>query len=379
MSHVTDGELHALLDGALGDADPQVAARVEEHLASCGDCRSRLEAARALRERAGELLATTLPGADAIPTFEEIQRRTPRTSARPRDGTGRATRRGPLSLAWAASIAIAVTAGWAVRDSWPGPSPERFGNEADVVLAESEVADELALRESAADPDSEGRRARVAEAQTGANAADAVAADDENVGDLRAELAPAQTAELDVANEPRRQEAETPNRADESVARGAGEPVPTLPSAEKASAVATPHDLADPSQQLRKVAGPVWIRASEIDAARWLGREPVRIPGLEVGRIEITEIDGVHAVRIESVLPAGEPLWLILRPPSPVGGADAKEVSGLASEGAVAFDRRLTEADAGTASATRQLDGLAVTLIGRVAPDSLAILLSRIR
>lgn len=53
MSHVDDGQLNALLDRELDPAEQRL---VEGHLASCAQCRSRLEEARAFLVQSGQLL-----------------------------------------------------------------------------------------------------------------------------------------------------------------------------------------------------------------------------------------------------------------------------------------------------------------------------------
>src|SRR5690606_10294382 len=68
------------------------------------DCRARLDAEREIRERAGLILADAVPAHIDVPPFTAI-RREPR---RPRT----------LPLAWAASVVLAIGAGWIARDAW---------------------------------------------------------------------------------------------------------------------------------------------------------------------------------------------------------------------------------------------------------------------
>ena len=58
MSHVDDGKLNALLDGEL---NPNDARAVEAHLSACGECRRRLEEARAFLRETGALLESLGP------------------------------------------------------------------------------------------------------------------------------------------------------------------------------------------------------------------------------------------------------------------------------------------------------------------------------
>lgn len=62
MSHVDDGQLNALLDGELPAAEARA---VESHVATCADCRRRLEEARSFLDEANSLLETLSPGAAA--------------------------------------------------------------------------------------------------------------------------------------------------------------------------------------------------------------------------------------------------------------------------------------------------------------------------
>src|SRR5829696_3181268 len=108
MQHVDEGQLHAYLDGELtepGD-DPR---EVERHLAGCAECQALLDGVKLLRERGRSLLADPLPV--AAPPFEEVIAR----ANRPAPKAGWLPRRA-ATLAWAASIMVALGAGWLARD-----------------------------------------------------------------------------------------------------------------------------------------------------------------------------------------------------------------------------------------------------------------------
>lgn len=118
MSHVADGELHAYLDGALDHLAPDRAEWVRSHLEECGACRARLEEERAVLERSTELLAMAAPPEAAPPPFEEIRRRA--RDLEELEGAGGSAggprrRVGPRALAWAATVVVALGAGWVVR------------------------------------------------------------------------------------------------------------------------------------------------------------------------------------------------------------------------------------------------------------------------
>ena len=104
MPHVDEGIMHAYLDGALdalheGGAlpDAMTPADVIAHLDACADCRARLNIERDIREQAGMVLRAAAPVVQA-PPIESL----------------RVTRRAPawMPYAWAASLMMAVGAGW---------------------------------------------------------------------------------------------------------------------------------------------------------------------------------------------------------------------------------------------------------------------------
>ncbi|MEJ2216689.1 MAG: zf-HC2 domain-containing protein [Gemmatimonadota bacterium] len=172
MSHVDDGLLHAYLDGALHAEDPAEAERVERHLAVCDDCRARLEAARGLRAEADALLEGATPAELDMPPFETIAARAAARATkagvpdpdRPTDagggdgvgGTPRRPRRFVVTrtLAWAASIVIALGMGWWARELayQPGGLPQASMERQEPAQGTAEVAQSLQVaRPRAAD------------------------------------------------------------------------------------------------------------------------------------------------------------------------------------------------------------------------------------
>jgi hypothetical protein len=108
MSHVDDGTLHTYLDGALDSLGSAEAARVREHLASCGACARRLEEEAAWRDEATAVLADAVPEVEDMPPFEDI--RAVAAMARSPSAGWRMKR-----LAWAASMVLALGTGWMLR------------------------------------------------------------------------------------------------------------------------------------------------------------------------------------------------------------------------------------------------------------------------
>ncbi|MBT8462086.1 MAG: hypothetical protein KJO44_06135 [Gemmatimonadetes bacterium] len=116
MPHISDGDLNAWLDGALLEgSDERKAVRL--HVDSCTDCADRLEEARELREAARGILASAIPNGTA-PNFADIQQRATAGGADSPDSGGGRWRLGWLSaqrLGWAATVVLALGAGWIGR------------------------------------------------------------------------------------------------------------------------------------------------------------------------------------------------------------------------------------------------------------------------
>ncbi|HSL70651.1 MAG TPA: zf-HC2 domain-containing protein, partial [Longimicrobiales bacterium] len=111
MPHVDEGQLHALLDGALPDDTAQ---HIRDHIAECAECRTRLHDEETVRTRAAQLLGIATPHAH-VPPFETVLQRAPEAI---REGS-RFRIPGPARLAWAASIILALGIGWFGRDLGP--------------------------------------------------------------------------------------------------------------------------------------------------------------------------------------------------------------------------------------------------------------------
>ncbi|HEV8381340.1 MAG TPA: zf-HC2 domain-containing protein [Gemmatimonadales bacterium] len=142
MSHVDEGMLHAYLDGELPSAER---AALEAHLAQCATCRASLAEERALLERASALLGSAQPPARAVPPFEQLRR---------------APRRSPWhvrrSFAWAASIALALGAGYLLRS--PATGPDQV--EGLLYVAENRTVQTPALEQAKAVPAAPAARAQ---------------------------------------------------------------------------------------------------------------------------------------------------------------------------------------------------------------------------
>ena len=109
MSHVDEGALHAYLDGALDELPSGRGRAIREHVATCPECAARLEEERRIREQAMAILSSPLPQVE-LPPLEELRLRAEATSP-PKASRGRRFHR----MGWAASVILAIGAGWTLR------------------------------------------------------------------------------------------------------------------------------------------------------------------------------------------------------------------------------------------------------------------------
>lgn len=110
MLHVDEGALHAYLDGALDEYPAAEAERVREHLDGCAECAARLAVERSVRSDSAAMLGLAAPDVE-MPSLEEI-RAYVRTTRPPLQTASLRMYR----LGWAASVVLALGAGWMVRD-----------------------------------------------------------------------------------------------------------------------------------------------------------------------------------------------------------------------------------------------------------------------
>ena len=120
MPHISEGQLLAWIDGAIPEGSEEGRA-LRLHIESCGDCAARLDEARGLRDDASEILASVVPRGSA-PSFEQIRQRAgaeadepPSSGSDTRGGRVRMGWLSPQRLGWAATIALALGAGWIGR------------------------------------------------------------------------------------------------------------------------------------------------------------------------------------------------------------------------------------------------------------------------
>jgi anti-sigma factor RsiW len=145
MSHVDDGILHAYLDGELG---PMERERLEGHFAACPPCRMRLTEERSLIERAQRLLDLAVPAAPtrAAPPLHGLRRRPAWWHVR-------------IPLVWAATLTLAVGAGWFLRGRTIVSPKATTANRPTVVTAPHPASVEVATAPAAEAPPVAARQA----------------------------------------------------------------------------------------------------------------------------------------------------------------------------------------------------------------------------
>ena len=114
MWHADEGALHVYLDGALDELPSGQGAAIREHIATCPECAARVEQEQRIREQAIGILSGPLLPQVELPPFEELRLRAEATSP-PKVSTGSRLHR----MGWAASVVLAIGAGWGLRG---GPS-----------------------------------------------------------------------------------------------------------------------------------------------------------------------------------------------------------------------------------------------------------------
>jgi hypothetical protein len=399
MQHVDEGLLHALLDGELAALGSGREAEVRRHLAGCAACRTRLAEEREVRDRAGALLRRGGPVGVEVPPFEALAaRRAP--ARRPRR---------VAALAWAASLVLALSAGWLARSALrpPGAAVEPLPRTASsppapapspaVPAAPGPAAEPVPERTPEPEPTVEpAPRARVAAREPGSapaaaapSAAKAQAARPSAPppGDPLGMVVPDRPA---AAAPPAPPPPPPPSPVPAVAATEAPVPGDVPGRAERAPALALARE-ADSARRRRASAdapesfapeglvvtgagatsrdstapgADAWSRVAMGEARRRLGLTPLRVPGLRVESLEAGWHRGREAVRVRQALGPDSVLSLVQ-----VRGVP--ETADWAAEPPVEQE--------GHARLLRRVGGLVVTASAPLPADSLARLLDRLR
>jgi anti-sigma factor RsiW len=355
MQHIDSGTLHAYLDNQLGDGARPGRQEIEAHLAQCPECRTSLEEAGRLRDRARGILSQSGPPQVTAPPFAEVLAR----AARQR--TSRSRR--PLAvLAWAASLVLAVTAGWYARS---------------VVIRRTQgsaVANAVATGEPAR---AAGIEARPPAAQQVAQAVPARA----DTGAARPPISagagavPSTTA-VALQNRPMADLAlpESKGQLDSAARKLAEEPQPAAaptptPAAPAPAAAEAPAMRRAAPREAQMTLAQSWVTVSPAEAARRLGGPLALIPGLPSLGTSVSGAGESAVVRTILVLGPGQTIELTQQRAVPRERALAPAAQPQA--GAAVRDE-------GVGSVTVQWEGFSVSGRALVPQDSLRKLLQRL-
>ena len=356
MQHLNEGQLHAYLDGgpqASSTAERQV---LERHLAECAECRARLEEERRVRDRARAILGAAGPVKLTAPPFEAVLER----AARKR--VSRSRIRPAVALAWAASLALALTVGWYARS---------------LVLTEG-GAGAVAMTGEAAEATAEDVRATGIQAAppAGRQLAQGAPARAETPREQAAQEPPAGAGAAAVATVPAVEDRPVANLA-AAEAKAERDTEPTLVRVAEA-----PAPSAAPAPAMRRLAQDAaapalaeqaWLSVSPVDAERRLGGPVASIPGLpSLGTSVLGTGEGAVA-RTLQVLGPGLTIELVQQRARTAEGERA-----VAARAAMPQAGRALASEPGQ-SLTVQWQGFSVTGRALLPADSLRKLLQSLR
>ncbi len=393
MSHIDEGQIHAYLDRQLEFAETAAREGFEAHVGECAECAALLEQERSFHGRAAAVLQQSEPELVEAPAFDEIvARATDRSTSASVKKLNR-TR----SLAWAASILVAVTVGWYARFSVSGPSPNEQAlqdlQEPQATLAQNEVPEV----EAAADADE--ARTGVAGAAQPAPTAPAPAPAPARQRDR------VSSTVQEAARRGFRENAGVDSGAEREVGRAVSAGRRDVPAERQqrlvADQLAAAAKTAAQSDSMVPVMAQAELRAREVadqnrfviggaaafnDDATWtdltlreaetrIGRPILIVEGLEVLRVSIASVAANASVRVVQQLPSGDSLEIVQRPVTEVdrvaGAPQARAERALAEEMAT---------DARTVSTMRVARGEVLLVLRAAVPrDSLQALSSRLR
>jgi hypothetical protein len=390
MPHLDEGLLHAYLDNALGED-------VELHLRECPECRANLEKARLLKEGADAILTGVAPVEIAMPPFEELQAKAESRGGKspPKDANttvGRLRSFNQLrSIAWAATVVLAVAVGWYARSTILESSQSRGAMEGEttgrltIPLPETDGAEtndpaepaQTSVPEEEASPGAE--LAEAAGGQVGPDVIGgiAVAADREDAlearrvstpepaeppsearelpaaplqatraGPLTASAAGANTEATAAQQELRERSRMVPQITDE---RAAAEPTVTLTAGGRGGSTEV-----------------VWTGVDETTAESILDGPVPTVEGLPVIAYATSSLDGMQVIRVSQQLDSGQRIELVIIPEADVDiAADAKK----------GMERIDAGAGAGSINTvTISEGGLRIRLTAALTTDSLRVL-----
>ena len=389
MPHLDEGMLHTYLDDALPKD-------VEFHLRDCAECRANLEKARLLKRRADTILADVAPVGIAMPSFEELQARAKARGGKVEERdivlAGRRHRSFSQlrSLAWAATVVLAVAVGWYARSTILESDSGQY-------VSEGETLGRLTIPL----PETEGAASNPTDESTKTNSPGleqeelTPATDtDEFVGGVAMAADREEARETRRANSP--EPSETPARLEEAAGVGAA-PVPATrfdstggraagagseATQERQAVRSRPRVLpqvvaertaAEPMASLAtnwrgEGAEVIWSRVDEPTAMEILDGPVPTVAGLPVIEYATSILNGDQSIRVLQRLDSGQLLELVITPEGEAAYApDAKKGIGLR-------DTAPGGVDASVNSVTVERGSLRISLSAPLATDSLIVL-----
>jgi hypothetical protein len=420
MSHLTDGQLHAYLDGSVEALDGATLVETSSHIAACDDCSARLETARLVRDEAVSLLGMAAPSSFSPPPFEELERRAARvgrvhdSASEPPGGRSAVSRRNaasgrlfrrPGSLAWAASLTVALTAGWLARGTVGTGTADRPADRDAAASLEGSVSgeggdDEARLRnfslrstepkedrnaQAAPPPGFYAQEATETEADADRRPGDRMAMDEVAPETAGEEEAPADDRPAPGAEEIDARRLETGNREQ------AVQPEPQRalePLLERAAAKMARSDVAGPPPEgLGAVEGPAdWQPIRREQAEALLGGALKTVEGLPVLSVYARAAGATPEVWTAQQLASGHQLNLRQTPLGDARFGDLEE-GGAANERVEPAADPVSEMEAKPQQQQAYyetlesllVDGFLIEARAPLSPDSLRVLLSRLR
>ena len=387
MSHIDEGQIHAYLDRQLEFAEAETRERLEAHVSECAQCAALVEQERSFHGRAAAVLQQSEPDLVETPAFDNI---VARATDRSQSASVKKLNR-TRSLAWAASIAVAVTVGWYARFSVSGPSPNEQTlaelQEPQATLAQNEVP------QAQAAADSDEARTDVASAVQPTPTAPARQRDRlSQAVQETARRGAREGAGVASGAEQEVERALSESRRDAPVERQQQVIADQLAAAAKTAGQADSIATVDARAQLRArvvveqnrvaLAGApafsddaAWTDLTLQEAERRIGRRIWIVEGLEILRVSIESVAANASVRVVQQLPSGDSLEIVQRPV-----AEVDRVAGALQARAERVQTEEMAADARTVSTMSVARGeLLLILRAPVAQDSLQALSSRLR
>ncbi len=386
MSHVDEGQIHAYLDRQLEFADTEARGRFEAHVSECAECAALVEQERSFHDQAAAVLQQSEPELVETPAFDDI---VARATDRSKLASARKLNR-IRSLAWAASIVVAVTVGWYARFSVFEPSPNEQAvqglQDPQVALAQNEVP----LAEAVADADE--ARTGVAGAAQPAPTAPARQRDRVSSAVQEAERRGfRENADVDSGRGREIERAVAADRRDAPAERQQRLVADQLAAAAKAVGLSDSNVsvVAQAELRAREVMDqnrpPVaalefsndeaWSDLTLQEAESRIGRRILIVEGLEILHVSIASVAANAPVRVVQQLPSGDSLVIVQQPL-----AEVDRVAGVLEARAERDQAEEMAADARIMSTMSVARGEVLLVLRAAVPrDSLQALSSRLR